>query len=119
MNHFVVAEPIKHPDYNPHLLNASVIADGIAALRRKKIPIAPRDPFGYCIIGWSQVSHKGPLYAGSLPGPDIIKSAPENPLMADMNVQTIRMALFERVRRKIEDAVNHNNNQSRPLILRF
>ncbi len=117
--HFVVAEPIQHPDYNPHLLNAAVIADGIAALRRKKIPIAARDPFGYCIIGWSQVPHKDPLHAGSLPGPDIIKSAPENPLMADMNVQTFRRNLFEQVRGKIKDAACHNNNESMPIILRF
>lgn len=75
--HFVVAEPIQHPNYNPHLLNAVIISDGIDAVRNKKILIESDEPFGYCIIGWSQVPHKDPLDAGLLPGPYIVVLAPE------------------------------------------
>lgn len=99
--HFIVAEPVHHPDCNPHLLNASIIANGIDAVVRKKIELEAGDPFGYCIVGWSQVPHKDSLHAGSLPGPVIIKSAPKNPLAIDKGCQSIQSALLQMVQERI------------------
>ena len=113
--HFVVAEPIDHPDFNPWLLNASIIADAIQAVKEKGIKIKLCDPFGYCIIGWSQVSFKNPLYAGSFCGPEIIKSTPENHFSADTNFKNVRKALLQQVQRKLKEL----NSNSLPVILRF
>lgn len=123
--HFVVAEPVHHPKYNPHLLNASIVADGMRAVRKKKIVIEPHDPFGYCIIGWSQVPyedqphedpfHNGPLRTGSLVGPEIIKAAPKNPCMADKNLPDVRNTLLQQVQRKLDKLTSH----SLPAVFRF
>jgi hypothetical protein len=121
--HFVVAEPVHHPEYNPHLLNASIVDNGIMAVRKKRIEIEPHDPFGYCIICWSQVPyelhedslHKGPLRTGSLGGPDIIKSAPKNPFMTNKNLQDVRKTLLQQVQRKLDKLTSH----SVPAICRF
>ncbi|MBI3582719.1 MAG: hypothetical protein HY096_02060 [Nitrospinae bacterium] len=113
--HFVVAEPIDHQDYNPWLLNASIIADGMQAVKKKRIKIKLCDPFGYCIIGWSQVSFKDPLYAGSFRGPEIIKSTPENHFLADINFKYVQKALLQQVQRKLKEL----NSDSLPIILRF
>lgn len=113
--HFVVAEPDNNPDYNLHLLNASIIGDGIRALRKKRIKINPDDPFGYCIVGWSQVPHRDPLYAGSLPGPDTVKTAPKNPLRANVKFQSIRRVLLRQIQERIDEHVH----RSLPMIIDF
>ena len=116
--HFVVAETVHHPDYNDWLLNAGIVGDGMLAVKKKNIGIKQDTPCGYCILGWSQVSHKDPLRAGSIPEPDIIKQAQNNPIANDINFQQVRGALIERVRRVVGQKMEAQKNRvSQPIII--
>jgi hypothetical protein len=116
--HFVVAETVHHPDYHDWLLNAGIVSDGMLAVKKKNIGIKQDTPCGYCILGWSQVSHKDPLQAGGMPEPDINKRAQNNPLANDINFQQVRVALIERVRQVVGQKMEAQKNQlSQPIII--